>query len=94
MVLVFLTGLGAVTPAVRDGALAPTNPLSLVPGTLTIYIGAKPAEILFQGMAPGLVGLYQLNLRVPLNSPTGNSVSFAIDSGDSFHDMVDIAVVP
>ena len=94
VVLVFLTGLGAVTPAVRDGALAPTNPLSLVPGTLTIYIGAKPAEILFQGMAPGLVGLYQLNLRVPLNSPTGTSVSFAIDSGDSFHDMVDIAVVP
>ncbi len=94
VVLVFLTGLGTVTPAIRDGILAPSNPLSLVPGTLGVYIGGKQADILFQGLAPGLFGLYQLNLKIPLNSPTGNSVPFAIDSGDGFHDMVDIAVVP
>ncbi len=94
VVLVFLTGLGAVTPAIRDGILAPSNPLSIVPGTLGVYVGGKQADILFQGLAPGLFGLYQLNLKIPLNSPTGNSVPFAIDSGDGFHDMVDIAVVP
>ena len=94
VVLVFLTGLGAVTPTIRDGTLAPINPLSTVPGTLGVYIGGKQADILFQGLAPGLFGLYQLNLKIPLNSPTGNSVPFAIDSGDGFHDMVDIAVVP
>ena len=94
VVQVFLTGLGSVTPAGRDGALAPSNPLSIVPGTLAVYIGGKPADILFQGLAPGLIGLYQLNVKVPGNAPTGTNVSFAIDSGDSFHDMVDIAVVP
>ena len=92
VVQIFLTGLGTTTPAVADGALAPASPLSTVPGPITVYIGGRVADVLFKGLAPGLVGLYQLNVKVPTNAPTGNSVSLAIDTGDSFHDMVDIAI--
>jgi len=31
-----------------------------------------PAEILFKGLAPGFVGLYQVNLRVPSGLPSGD----------------------
>lgn len=34
-------------------------------------IGGQTAEVLFSGLAPGKVGLYQLNVRVPKNAPAG-----------------------
>ena len=91
VVQIFLTGLGATAPVVADGALAPSSPLSIVPGTVTVYVGGRVAEVLFKGLAPGLVGLYQLNVKVPSSAPIGN-VSLAVDTGDSFHDMVDLVV--
>ncbi len=29
------------------------------------------AELLFSGLAPGFVGLYQINVRIPLGLPAG-----------------------
>jgi uncharacterized protein (TIGR03437 family) len=93
-VLLYMTGLGAVTPTVRDGAAAPASPLSLVSSSLNVYIGGQPAAVLFKGLAPFFAGLYQLNITIPTLSPTGLAVPLAIDTGDAFHDQVDIAIVP
>ena len=92
-VLVYLTGLGAVSPAVPDGAAASSNPLSLVTGTVNVYIGGVPAQVTFKGLAPGLAGLYQLNVVIPAGAP-GGSVPLAIETAEAFHDQVDIAIVP
>ena len=94
VVQLFLTGLGAVTPAVPDGVAAPGNPLSLLTGVINVYVGGKQADVLFKGLAPGLAGLYQINFRVPATSPTGGAVPLAIETPEAFHDQADIAVLP
>jgi uncharacterized protein (TIGR03437 family) len=90
-VLVFLTGLGAVSPGVQDGAAAPARaPLSTVAAPLNVYIGGLAAtSIPFKGLAPGLAGLYQLNVTIPNNVGPG-SQSIAVQTVDGFTDMANI----
>jgi uncharacterized protein (TIGR03437 family) len=73
----FLTGLGVVTPSITDGALGPTSPLSYSDlynaGNLGVYFNdygpngsvGNPGNIEYAGLAPGLAGLYQINVQVP-----------------------------
>jgi uncharacterized protein (TIGR03437 family) len=93
-VLIFMTGLGAVSPAVPDGAAAPLNPLSTVAAPVNVYIGGVPAPVSFRGLAPGFASLYQLNATVPASAPGGANVPLAVETPDGFHDQVDIAVAP
>jgi uncharacterized protein (TIGR03437 family) len=91
-VQLFLTGLGAVNPAGRDGAAASASPLSLVTADVKVYVGGRLATVIYKGLAPGLAGLYQLNFTIPANAPTGASVPLAIETPEAFHDMADIAI--
>ena len=61
----FVTGLGSVTPAVADGAAAPSNPLSLVDSDVGILVDGVTATVTFKGLTPGYAGLYQVNFVVP-----------------------------
>ena len=61
---------------------------------MTVYVGGQVAALSFKGLAPGLAGLYQLNVTIPQDAPTGDSVPLAIETPWSFHDQVDIAVAP
>jgi uncharacterized protein (TIGR03437 family) len=72
-VSVFLTGLGAVNPAVGDGSAGPTNPLSNATNTITAYIGGVQATVAYAGLAPQLGGLYQINLTVPSGLTAGDN---------------------
>ena len=74
--ILFLTGLGAVSPAIPAGQAAGDNgtygPLNqLAPNAVTVSVGGKQAAILFAGLAPGFVGLYQINLQAPVDMPRG-----------------------
>ena len=68
---VYTTGLGAVTPAISAGTPAPSSPLSTVSLPVTASIGGRSANVLFAGAAPGLIGVYQVNVVVPALAPTG-----------------------
>jgi uncharacterized protein (TIGR03437 family) len=70
-VLIYLTGLGAVTPTVEDGAAGPASPLSVTIGNYGVYLGQSTSAI-FNGLAPGAAGLYQVNVTIPMKSPTGD----------------------
>ena len=63
--LLYVTGLGAVKPAVADGVAAVANPLSVVVADIGVVVDGRAAVVTFQGLAPGFAGLYQLNFVVP-----------------------------
>jgi uncharacterized protein (TIGR03437 family) len=73
VVIVYLTGLGLVSPAIADGAAAPTSPFSLVPTDTPVSatINSQAMTIDFLGMAPGYVGLGQANLVIPSGLAAG-----------------------
>jgi uncharacterized protein (TIGR03437 family) len=72
VVLIYATGLGAVNPTVTDGSPGPTSPLSTVNGKVGVFFGSTTGLVLYQGLAPGLAGLYQLNVQIPSDAPTGD----------------------
>jgi uncharacterized protein (TIGR03437 family) len=82
-VLIFCTGLGAVTTPVAEGTAAPTDQLVRTVDTVTVTIGGVPAQVAFAGLAPGFIGLYQINAIVP-TTPSGDGVPVIISvSGQS-----------
>ena len=90
-VQVFLTGLGAVNPAVADGTAAPAKPLASVVAPVSVYVGglASP-NVSFKGLSPGLASLYQLNVQIPSLGPGPQSL--AIQTADGFTDLVNLWV--
>jgi uncharacterized protein (TIGR03437 family) len=76
--MVFATGLGAVTPNLADGVAA-GNLIRNASVTPMVLIGGVPAQVLFAGMSPAFVGVNQLNVLVP--AVVGDAVPLQIDTG-------------
>jgi len=79
--VIYLTGLGPTTPAVADGMPAPANPLSVSITVPTVTLGGVQLGLLYSGLAPGMVGVNQINVSVPFNVPTGTNVPLVISQG-------------
>ncbi len=91
--LIFCTGLGPVDPPVSSGDLAPSaEPLARTTSVPMVNIGGIPAQVTFSGLAPGFVGLYQVNLQVPAGVPSGAQEIEIIISGVPSRENVTIAV--
>jgi uncharacterized protein (TIGR03437 family) len=72
VVVVFATGLGTVSPDPGPGNPASAMPLSFTTTTPTATVGGLTAVVQFSGLAPGFVGLNQVNLQVPANAASGD----------------------
>jgi uncharacterized protein (TIGR03437 family) len=70
-VSVYLTGLGAVSPAISDGGAGPSSPLSWTTNTIGVAFSGTAGTNDFAGLAPGYSGLYQLNVTVPTGLTAG-----------------------
>jgi uncharacterized protein (TIGR03437 family) len=64
-VVVYATGLGAVENQPVAGEPASSEVLSPTPVFASATVAGRPAVVTFSGLAPGFVGLYQINLIVP-----------------------------
>src|ERR1035437_7491602 len=79
---IYCTGLGPT----RN-----TRGLSLTTVTPAVYLGATPVTPSYSGLAPGFVGLYQVNVQIPAGLPSG-TLPLVITSGNAFSNEVKIAV--
>ncbi len=74
----FAVGLGPVSPAVASGQASPTSAATLI-SPLKLTIAGRPAEVLFAGLAPGFVGLYQINFKMPDGLPPASTVPLELE---------------
>jgi uncharacterized protein (TIGR03437 family) len=86
-VILWTTGGGLTTPPVADNQSPPSAgaAMQIAPA---IQIGGKPAQVLYAGLSPGFPGLYQINLVVPPDAPSGKvTLTIASGTGDVNYDF-------
>lgn len=93
--VIFLYGLGfgATQPAVTSGLPAPANPPASTVVLATVRVGSNAAEVLFSGLTPGSVGLYQVNLKVPPGTAAGDAVPLTLSIGSAASNAVTLPVI-
>ena len=89
-VLVYLTGMGAVTPSVADGAIPGASNINATP--LSVYVADVSVTPSYAGLAPGFPGLYQMNVMIPTAISVTGPVPLAINTPNAFHDQVSVVV--
>jgi uncharacterized protein (TIGR03437 family) len=90
--VIYLTGMGQVTPFVETGNPAPSDPLAITLTPPVVRLGGVELPVEYAGLVPGEIGVYQINVRVPGNAPQGLSVPLTITQGTSTHSF-DVRVV-
>ena len=75
---IIATGIGNTSPLVADGQVAPDSPLAVGIGETMVTIGGVQAQVLFSGLAPGFVGLWQINVLLPDNLPTNPATGLRV----------------
>ena len=71
----YAVGLGAVTPAMATGMPTPLDRLFRLADPFDCHAGVYtddgPLEVVFAGLAPGLICIYQVDIRMPDRAPDG-----------------------
>lgn len=91
---IYTTGLGAVTEALEAGRPAPTDRLAATLARPIVRLGGLAQQVLFAGLAPGLVGVYQVNIRVGAEVAGGSAVALTVEIDGRKSNTVTIAVEP
>lgn len=86
------TGLGDVSNRPGLGAPSPSAPLAYTLATPSVSIGGIDSKVLFSGLAPGFVGLYQINVQVPDTAPAGAAVPVILKIGGETSNTVTVAL--
>jgi len=74
-IVIYANGLGAVDhpPLSSEATPSPAaaQPLAKTLTMPPVTIGGVAAQVLFSGLTPGSIGLYQIDVTVPPNAPAG-----------------------
>lgn len=79
----FASGLGPLDPAIPAGTIAPADPLSRATLPINATINGQTATVTYAGAAPGLVGMYQVNVRIPLLGVPSGPNRLVLYAGDN-----------
>ena len=80
---VFATGLGAT---------ANQGQYSVVTAGVTAVVNGAELPVSFAGLAPGFVGLYQVNIPIPAATPPGSGIFLTLKQGGQVSNSVEIAI--
>jgi uncharacterized protein (TIGR03437 family) len=101
---IFGTGQGPVSPAVPDGETAPADASTVAVPTadgptclsrqpsVCVAIGSTFGEVQFSGLAPQMVGVWQLTVKIPANATTGTAVPLRAVINGSPSNIVNVAI--
>jgi uncharacterized protein (TIGR03437 family) len=93
-ITIYCSGLGPVSNQPATGAAAPFGQVSNTTLTPNVTIGGGPATtVQFSGLTPGFVGLYQVNVLVPVGTTPGPAVPILVTIGGVSSNTVTIAVL-
>ena len=100
------SGQGQVSPLVTDGTAAPVSPLSntvAIPTSdgkacvtsqpsMCVAIGSSFGDVQYSGLAPGYIGLWQINVKIPSDVTPGNAVPVRVVINGALSNTVTVAV--
>src|SRR5262249_20387683 len=89
---IFGTGLGSVSRTQSNGTPKPTTTPPAISQTPIVTVGGVPASVTFSGLAPGLVGVYQVNVQVPGGVAAGAAVLVVASMGGVTSNAVTVAL--
>ncbi|MGH9658006.1 MAG: hypothetical protein ACRD96_05640, partial [Bryobacteraceae bacterium] len=96
---IYATGLGRTFPVATTGAAAPAaEPFNRVDPTPTVRFGGgfigneTVGDVIFAGLTPGLVGLYQVNVIIPDGTLSGRNVPTHIEVDRVLSNIVQVRI--
>ena len=106
IITLYGTGQGQVNPAVEDGAAGPSAPLASTIAARTtdgkaclntqpsmcVAIGSSWGDIQFSGLAPNMVGVWQINVKIPQDTISGSAVPLLVVINGMPSNTVKIAI--
>jgi uncharacterized protein (TIGR03437 family) len=73
--VMYVAGMGLTNQTVASGTASPSTTLASALDNVTLTLNGTPVtNIIYAGLTPTLVGLYQVNFQVPANVPNGDLV--------------------
>ncbi len=91
VVSVYFTGQGQVDVPMTTGAASPIDTLGNTLAPTAATIGGQPATVIFCGLAPGQVGLGQINVQIPDLPPGDYPVVLHIGDAISNPGVISVA---
>jgi len=69
-IILWGTGFGATTPPALDGQVVPAGIYAL--NGVSVMVGGQPVSVLGAALSPGLAGVYQIAIQLPVSLPNGD----------------------
>jgi uncharacterized protein (TIGR03437 family) len=83
IIIIYATGMGRTSPFVDSGMAAPALPLPNTVIAASVTLGGVPLNVLYAGLVPGEVGVYQVNASVPSGVPQGMDIPLVVSQAGS-----------
>jgi uncharacterized protein (TIGR03437 family) len=95
IIVLYGTGEGVTTPALKTGSFVPLTPPFPVPNVspVAVYFNGVQGTVLYAGEAPGSVsGLFQINVQIPNNILVGQVALQASFGGQATQSGLSVSV--
>ena len=91
-ITIYSVGLGPVNHPPATGAGGSSDASSTTLSPVAVLLNGTSVPAAFAGLAPGLVGIYQVNVQIPDSAPVGSGVAMTLSVGGANSNTVTIAI--